>query len=69
MVYAQQTDTIIRVIPQGVEIIICYPLPNHKFKTSWDTLTIEQYIQSLPKDAEQRNKILRELNEQMKKPE
>lgn len=63
--YAQGNDTTLTVIPQGVQIVICFPDLTKKI----DTLTIEQYIQSLPKDAEQRNRNLRQLNEQMKKPE
>lgn len=64
-IISAQNDTIINVIPEGVEITICFP----DFTKRRDTLTVEQYIQTLPQDAEQRNRNLRLLNQQMKKPE
>lgn len=62
-VFAQDSST--TVIREGVEIIICFP--DSTFKR--DTMSIEEWINAQPKDAEQRNKNLRQLNEQMKKPE
>lgn len=58
-------DSSITVIKEGVEIIICFPDSTIKK----DTLSIEEWIESQPQDAEQRNRNLRQLNEQMKKPE
>lgn len=63
--YAQANDTSIAVIREGVEIIICFPDATIKK----DTLSIEQWINNQPKDMEQRNKSLRQLNEKMKEPE
>lgn len=60
-----QNDTTIEVIKEGVEIVICFPDSTIKK----DTMTIEDWINAQPQDAEQRNKNLRQLNEQMKKPE
>lgn len=58
-----QSDTSMRIIREGVEIIVCWP-DSTKYI---DTMSIEQFIQSQPKDAQQRNRNLRELNEMMKK--
>lgn len=54
----------ISVIKEGVRIERVYA-----DSTVTDTMTISEYIESLPQDNEQRNRNLRQLNEKMKKPE
>lgn len=60
-----QNDTSIQVIKEVVEIIICFPDSTKVI----DTMSIHEWINSQPKDAEQRNKSLRQMNEKMKEPE
>lgn len=62
MAYAQN-DTAISVIREGVRIVICFPDSTKRI----DTMSIEMFIQSQPKDEQQRNRNLRNLNEMMKK--
>lgn len=61
----QRIDTSLQIIKQGVVKVICY----NGDTIANDTLTIEQYINNLPNDDRKRNHDLRQLNEQMKKPE
>lgn len=63
-VFAQKISESVEVIKEGVQIITCFP-----DTTIIDTFSIEEYINMQPKDMEQRNKSLRQLNEKMKEPE
>lgn len=57
-----QTDT--NHIKDGIEIVICFP-DNTIMR---DTFTVEEWMQQLPSEPQERNKSLRQLNEQMKEP-
>lgn len=58
-----QNDTTMTVIREGVQIVICFPDSTKRV----DTMSITEFIESQPKDEQQRNRNLRQLNEMMKK--